>query len=165
MIADPDREPVIREDYANIIDSYEDHAKKIEAKELDILDINAANHIAAFLKWCIAHKMINDEFKNYFAEEIAAVKSGEFDIRRFLINNLGGEFTMDMLTEEGAEFAGYYYDFYNDPEIGSYPDDVDKMALKYFGKERYKSDEFNNEAYLFLPFGDDYIKNMYKFCS
>lgn len=165
MIADPDREPVIREDYANIIDSYEDHAKKIEAKELDTLDINAANHIAAFLKWCIAHKMINDEFKNYFAEEIAAVKSGEFDIRRFLINNLGGEFTMDMLTEEGAEFAGAYYDFYNEPKISSYPSDIDKMALKYFGKERYESDEFNNEAYLFVPFSDDYIKNMYKYIN
>lgn len=165
MIADPDREPVIRADYKNIIDSYEDHARKIEEKELDTLDINAADHIAAFLKWCITHKMINDEFKNYFAEEIAAVKSGEFDIRRFLINNLGGEFTKDILTKEGAEFADHYYNFYSDSETDSYPGDVDKMALKYFGKERYESDEFHDEAYLFVPFDDDYIKNMYKFIN
>lgn len=165
MIADPDRKPIINENYANIIDSYENHAKKIDEKELDTLDINAANHIAAFLKWCIAHKMINDEFKSYFAEEIAAVKSGEFDIRRFLINNLGGELTKDILTDEGVKFAEFYYDFYSDDDFDSYPGDVDKMALKYFGKERYESDEFHDEAYLFVPFSDDYIKNMYKYIN
>ncbi len=165
MIADPDRSPVIDENFANIIDSYENHAQKVDDKELDTLDINAANHIAAFLKWCITHKMINEEFKNYFSEEIADIKSGKFDIRRFLINNLGGELTKDILTDEGVKFAEFYYDFYSGDDVDCYPGDVDKMALKYFGRERYESDEFHDEAYLFVPFDDNYIKNMYKYIN
>ena len=37
-----------------------------------------------------------------------------------------------------------------------YPADVDDNALCFFGPERYHSDEFQDEAYLFIPFDEDY---------
>ena len=41
-----------------------------------------------------------------------------------------------------------------------YPADIDDYALKYFGPERYHSDEFQDEAYLFIPFDEDYYQAM-----
>lgn len=40
----------------------------------------------------------------------------------------------------------------------SYPADVDDNALRFFGPERYHSDEFQDEAYLFIPFDEDYYR-------
>ena len=37
------------------------------------------------------------------------------------------------------------------------------MAKEYFGEEKYDSDEFNDEAYLFVPFNEEYITMMYKY--
>ena len=41
-----------------------------------------------------------------------------------------------------------------------YPADVDDNALRFFGPERYHSDEFQDEAYLFIPFEEDYYQAM-----
>ena len=41
-----------------------------------------------------------------------------------------------------------------------FPGDVDAYALRYFGPERYHSDEFRDEAYLFVPFDEDYYQAM-----
>ncbi|MDE5763954.1 MAG: suppressor of fused domain protein [Ruminococcus sp.] len=160
-VVDIDRRPFIREDFRNIIDSFADHSWKIEAKELDISDINASNHISAYLRWNIEHNFITDDFAEFFDDDIKQILSGKYDIRKFFINQLGGELTKDILTEEGQAFAEFYYDFYCPPP--SYPSDVDKMAEAYFGTEKYNCDEFADEAYLFVPFNDDYISAMYRF--
>ena len=39
-----------------------------------------------------------------------------------------------------------------------YPADVDDNALRFFGPERYHSNEFQDEAYLFIPFDEDYYQ-------
>ena len=41
-----------------------------------------------------------------------------------------------------------------------YPADVDDNALRFFGPERYHSDEFQDEAYLFISFDEDYYEAM-----
>lgn len=160
-VVDIDRRPFIAENFRNIIDSVTDHSWKIDEKELDISDINAADHISAYLRWNIEHNLISDDFAEFFDEDIKQILSGKYDIRKFLINQLGGELTMDILTEKGQAFAGFYYDFYCEPP--SYPDDVDKMAEAYFGTEKYNCEEFADEAYLFVPFNDDYFSAMYRY--
>lgn len=70
---------------------------------------------------------------------------------------------MDIFTEEGQSFAEYYYDFYHDDDEPCYPGDVDTMAMEYFGEERYNCEEFGDEAYLFVPYNNDYYKAMSKF--
>ena len=42
------------------------------------------------------------------------------------------------------------------------PRDIDDYALRFFGPERYHSDEFQDEAYLFIPFDEDYYQAMAK---
>lgn len=42
-----------------------------------------------------------------------------------------------------------------------YPADVDDNALRFFGPERYHSDEFQDEAYLFIPFEEDYYRRSF----
>lgn len=159
-VADSERSSCVPDNFSDILDTVEDHACKIEEKELDIPDINGADHIAAFLRWMIEHNMINDEFLDYFDEEFGQIRSGELDIRKFLINSLDGELNKELFTEEGKAFSGYYYDFYGDDDAPCYPSDVDSMALDYFGEERYESDEFCDEAYLFVPFGEAYFEHM-----
>ena len=41
-----------------------------------------------------------------------------------------------------------------------YPADIDDYALKYFGPSRYHSNEFQQEAYLFIPFDEKYYQTM-----
>lgn len=162
-VVDTDRSPVVSDDFRNIIDRVDDHSCKIDEKELDLPDICGANHIAAFFRWVMEHDMICDDFAEFFADELPLLRQGKYDIRRFIINSLGGELTMDILTEEGQKFAEYYYDFYHNDDEPCYPGDVDSMALEYFGEERYNSDEFCNEAYLFVPYDEEYYKAMSKF--
>lgn len=163
-IADSERKNCISDDFDDIIDTVEEHSCKIEEKELDIPDISGANHISAFLRWMLEHDMINDEFLDYFSEEFGQIRSGELDIRKFLVQSLDGELNKELFTDEGADFAGIYYDFYGDEEP-RYPSDVDNMALDYFGEERYNSDEFSDEAYLFVPFDEEYYERMSKYIS
>lgn len=160
-VADIERPCAVPENFMELIDTVEKHSRKVEAKNLDVLEINGANHIAAFFNWFLEHDMLNDDFLEFFAEDIEQIKSEKYDIRKFLINSLGGELTTDILKDEGRDFAHFYYSFYCEPP--SYPDDVDKMAEAYFGTERYESDEFSDEAYLFVPFGKDYISAMHKY--
>ena len=164
-VVDVDRSPVVDESTFELIDRFEEHAVKITEKQLDISDINAANHISAFLRWCIEHEMINEEFTDFFADELEEIRSGKLDIRRFLINSLDGEFTKEILTEEGKAFASFYYDFYSDEGSPCYPEDVDRMALEYFGEEKYNCEEFQNEAYLFVPFNEEYYIRMSRFIN
>ncbi|MDE5853506.1 MAG: suppressor of fused domain protein, partial [Ruminococcus sp.] len=162
-VYNPDRKSVVPENFMEILDTVEKHSCKVEEKELDILDINGANHIAAFLRWSIEHNLINDEMLEYFAEDIEQIQSGEYDIRKFLINSLGGELTTDLFNDKGKAFCKYYYDHYHNEDEPCYPADVDRMALDYFGEEKYDCEEFANEAYLFVPFDDDYYKAISKY--
>ena len=50
------------------------------------------------------------------------------------------------------------------PNIPSlcFPSDIDNYALEYFGSEQYYSDKFQDEAYLFIPFDENYYQAMAK---
>ena len=164
FISEPDRPCYIPEDFENIIDTVEMHSSKIRKKNLNIPEINGANHIAAFLMWAIGKKLISEEMEEFFDEEFVQLRKGLLDPRKFLINTLGGELTMELFNSEGQQFIAEYYDFYGDTNP-SYPGDVDSNALKYFGEEKYNCAEFDDEAYLFVPFGDDYCKAMNRYIN
>ena len=38
-----------------------------------------------------------------------------------------------------------------------------ESAMEYFGEEKYNCEEFQDEAYLFMPFDDEYIERMNKY--
>ena len=85
----------------------------------------------------------------------AGVVTADEDIR----DKLDGCLFSVLFNQQGRAFAGYYYGEGDSPY---YPADVDDNALRFFGPERYHSNEFQDEAYLFIPFDEDYYQAMAK---
>ena len=78
------------------------------------------------------------------------------DLRGFIRDKLAGQLLLNFFSPEGAAFSAFYYA----GEDPSYPEDIDAHALDYFGPERYVSEEFQNEAYLFVPYDEAYHQAM-----
>ena len=135
------------------------HLESIEEKELPIDPINAYNHMAIYLRWCMEHDLMGEEFLAEYGEVVEKVKadSASVDLREFIRDELDGCLFSVLFNHQGRAFAGYYYGEGDSPY---YPADVDDNALCFFGPERYHSDEFQDEAYLFIPFDEDYYQAM-----
>ena len=137
------------------------HLESIEEKELPIDPINAYNHMAIYLRWCMEHDLMGEEFLKEYGEVVKQVKAdpASVDLRAFIQNELDGCLFSVLFDQKGRAFAGYYYGEGDSP---CYPADVDDNALRFFGPERYHSNEFQDEAYLFIPFDEDYYQAMAK---
>lgn len=143
------------------IDNAFEHIQKIIDKNLPIDRINGCNHIAIFMRWCIEHGLAAPEFYENCRSVIDGVLDGSAtDIREFIMNFFDGCLEMYQLSFVGAGFAHYYYNHGAEAGRRSYPADVDDYAEKYFGKERYESEEFQDEAYMFVPFDEKYYRGM-----
>ena len=147
-----------------IIDSVMMHSRKIANKGLRLDSINGCNHIAIFLRWCIEHDLVAPEFYDHCTDVVKGVKSGKnTDIREFICKYFDGRFETFQLSFLGSNFVRYYYNWDNRDTEHFYPSDVDDYAENYFGTERYNSAEFMDEAYLFVPFNEEYYKGMSKY--
>lgn len=143
------------------IDSAADHSGKIADKKLPLEPINGCNHIAVFMRWCIEHDLIAPEFYRDCPQIVEGVKSGkQTDIREFILSFFDGDLEMYQLNCLGAGFAHYYYNWDRDDAEYFYPADVDDYAEHYFGTEKYNSEEFQDEAYMFVPFDEQYYQGM-----
>lgn len=146
------------------IDSVSDHANKIAEKKLPLAPINGANHIAIFMRWCIEHDLVAPKFYRDYPEIIEGVKSGkDTDIREFIISFFDGDLEIYQLNFLCAGFVHYYYNWERDDADYFYPADIDDYAEKYFGTEKYNSEEFQDEAYMFVPFDEEYYQGMSKY--
>ena len=135
------------------------HLESIEEKELPIDPINAYNHMAIYLRWCMEHDLMGEEFLAEYGDVVEKVKTDpvSVDLRAFIQDELDGCLFSVLFNQQGRAFAGYYYGEGDSP---CYPADVDDNALRFFGPERYHSDEFQDEAYLFIPFDENYYQAM-----
>ena len=147
------------DDFDGEMDDASYHLESIEEKELPIDPINAYNHMAIYLRWCMEHDLMGEEFLAEYGEVVEKVKadSASVDLREFIRDELDGCLFSVLFNQQGRAFAGYYYGEGDSPY---YPADVDDNALRFFGPERYHSDEFQDEAYLFIPFDEDYYQAM-----
>lgn len=147
-----------------VIDSARLHSEKIVDKKLPLDMINGCNHIAIFLRWCIEHDLYNKYFFDRFPGVAEDVKDKtNTDLRKFMFDCTNGELNSNALSFFGYIFTRRYYDFHNSFSDCFYPADVDTCAENYFGTEKYNSEEFQDEAYLFVPFDEEYYKNLSKF--
>ena len=135
------------------------HLESIEEKELPIDPINAYNHMAIYLRWCMEHDLMGEDFLKEYSEVTKQVKAdpANVDLREFIRDELDGCLFFVLFNQQGRAFAGYYYGEGDSPY---YPADIDDYALKYFGPSRYHSNEFQQEAYLFIPFDEKYYQTM-----
>lgn len=137
------------------------HLESIREKELPVEEITAYNHMAIYLRWCMEHDLMGEDFLKKYGDLVKQVKADPAvaDLRAFIRDELGGRLLSTLFTPQGQRFAGYYYGDGSEPY---FPADIDDYALTYFGPARYHSDEFQEEAYLYIPFDEDYYQAMAK---
>ena len=160
---DADGGPDFPDDTDEVMDDAEGHLEKFKEKDLPLDTITAYNHLAIYLRWCMVNDLMRDDFLEQFGDLVARIKSGsaDDDLRVFIKDNLNGQLTRFLFNKQGRAFADYYYgSYYGANETPFYPGDIDNHALDYFGPERYHSDEFKEEAYLFVPYDEDYYQAM-----
>ena len=169
FVVEPDRQDAItrgtlsNDDFDGEMDDASYHLESIEEKELPIDPINAYNHMAIYLRWCMEHDLMGEEFLAEYGDVVEKVKTDpvSVDLRAFIQDELDGCLFSVLFNQQGRAFAGYYYGAYsNGQESPFFPCDIDDHALQYFGPERYHSNEFQDEAYLFIPFDEDYYQAM-----
>lgn len=137
------------------------HIENLEEKELPIDPINAYNHMAIYLRWCMEHDLMGGKFLAEHGDVVNQVKAdpGSTDLRTFIREELFGCLFSALFNQKGRAFAHYYY---GENDAPYYPADIDDYALKYFGPSRYHSNEFQQETYLFIPFDEKYYQAMAK---
>ena len=133
----------------------------IQEKNLLVDEINAYNHMAIFLRWCMGHDLMGEEFLAEYGDVVEKVKAdpASVDLRAFIRDELDGQLVDPMFNKIGRAFASYYY---GEPDSPFFPSDVDDYAVGVIGQERNYSDESQDEAYLFIPFDEDYYQAMAK---
>lgn len=145
-------------------DIYEWHYSKIRDKQLEGLTMmSACKHMADYLRFCIEEDLMSDFFKKYFGFVCEDVlnKTGRIDLNAFLVNSLDGRLSRYLFNRKGEAFAEFYYHFDGDKQMDEtyvYTHDVDACAEDFFGSETYHSPQFQNEAYLFVPFDEEYYQ-------
>ena len=137
------------------------HLETIQEKNLPMDEINAYNHMAIFLRWCMEHDLMGEEFLAEYGEVVEKVKADPagVDLREFIRDELDGQLVGPMFNKIGRAFASYYY---GEPDSPYFPSDIDDYAIGVIGQERNYSDEIQDEAYLFIPFDEDYYQAMAK---
>jgi len=160
FVIDPERRSALApEDFTDLVmDNAQWHLDSLREKKLPVDEITAYNHLAIYLRYCIEHELMADWFVRQYAATVRAVREhpADTDLRPFIRDDLHGILMRGFFGEEGTAFAQYYYD----GEAPSFPSDIDNHALAYFGTEQYFSEEFDDEAYLFVPFDEDYYAAM-----
>lgn len=165
FVVNPTRQDAItrgtlsNDDFDGEMDDASYHIESIEEKELPIDPINAYNHMAIYLRWCMEHDLMGGKFLAEHGEVVNQVKAdpGNTDLRTFIREELFGCLFSALFNQKGRAFAHYYY---GENDAPYYPADIDDYALKYFGPSRYHSNEFQQEAYLFIPFDEKYYQAM-----
>ena len=171
FVVEPDRQDAItcgtlsNDDFDGEMDDASYHIESIEEKGLPIDPINAYNHMAIYLRWCIEHDLMGDEFLEEYGDVVQKVKADPagVDLRAFIRDELDDQLVGPMFNKIGRAFAAYYYGAYsNGQESPFFPSDIDNYAIGVIGQERNYSDEIQDEAYLFIPFDEDYYQAMAK---
>ena len=155
------RGTLAEEDFTGDMDDAAWHLESIREKGLPVDEINAYNHMAIYLRWCMEHDLMSVEFMERYWEQVQPFMAdlSRADLRGFIRDQLNGQLFGALFNKEGAAFASYYYGEADSPY---FPSDIDNYALAYFGSEQYYSDKFQEEAYLFIPFGEEYYQAMAK---
>ena len=149
------------DDFDGEMDDASYHLESIEEKELPIDPINAYNLFAIYLRWCIEHDLMGEDFLKEYGEVAQQVKAdpASVDLRAFIRDKLNGQIMVPMFNKIGRAFTSYYY---GEPDSPNFPRDIENYALEYLGPEKYYSNEFQFKAPLFIPFDEDYYQSMAK---
>ena len=146
------------DDYMVEMDDAAWHIESIIEKELPVEELAAYNHLAIYLRWCMEHDLMSDDFLAEYGDLVQTVKSDPWsvDLREFIRDKLLGQLFNTLFNPIGKSFANYYYG----EGTPYFPQDIDSYAIEKIGTERNYSDEIQDEAYLFIPFDEIYYQDM-----
>ena len=146
------------------LDNGYNHSNKIKNLKLDLDDLAGYNHLAIYLRYFTEHNLLSKELLRTFPELPNIVKEGKQDLREIICNNkvFSGCLKANHFNDLAKKFSKQFYVF-NTESQAFYPRCVDVYAEEYFGKEKYNSKEFYNEAYLFVPYNEDYYQGLSKY--
>lgn len=168
FVVQPDRpdaltaEELDEAEYVDLVmDDGDWHLESIHEKGLPVEEITAFNHMAVYLRWCIEHDLMSERFLEKYGDLAAKVKKApaNTDLRPFIRDELQAVLLHPYFNDQGEAFSRYYY---GNGDAPYFPADIDDYALQYFGPKRYHSGEFQQEAYLFIPFDEGYYQAMAK---
>ena len=148
--------------FGKIIDNGYTHINKINNLQLQVDRLAGMNHLAVYLRWMVEHDLCSDKLLFEFEDLKNIISDNQVDLRKVMIDEhiFDGKLSISYFNDLGKEFTKSFYIF-NSSE--GYPSCVDRVAEEYFGTEKYNSEEFQNEAYLFVPYNEDYYKNLSKY--
>lgn len=140
-----------------LMDEAKTHLAIIQDKQLSVEELNAYNHLAIYLRWCMEHDLMSAPFLAKHRDVTEAVKGGQIpDLRAFLRDSedLQGRLHLTYFNREGTEFARWY-SWGSKATPYAYNKDIAAHARTYFGDDRY-----GGEAYLFVPWDERYYQEM-----
>ena len=169
FVAEPDRQNAATSGTlsdGNLIGNMDDaawHLETIREKHLPVDEINAYNHMAIYLRWCMEHDLMSVEFIERYSEQYQAFLADikQADLRSFIRDVLKGQLFGALFNEKGAAFAGYYYGESDSPLLSQRHRQLRRQ--RHRGPERqFTPRRSRTEAYLFIPFDEDYYQAMAK---
>ena len=83
------------------------HLETIEEKALPVDEINACSHMAVYLRWCMEHDLMGEEFLAEYGETVEKVKAApdSVDLREFIRDELDGQLAGLLFSKIGRAFA------------------------------------------------------------
>lgn len=146
-----------------ILDDGMVHMDTILSKGIDRNELNGLNHIAAYIRWAMEENLLSDDFYKMNKNILDNLRENgsKTPFREYIYENFDGQLRDTFFNEKGILFTHYCY--YNNDFVTCYTRSVDEYAMEVFGMKRYESDEFKNEAYVFLDYDEDYFKGVTRY--
>ena len=106
------------------------HLETIQEKNLPVDELSAYNHMAIYLRWCMEHDLMGEEFLAEYGEVVEKVKAdpASVDLRAFIRDELDGSWSARCFNKIGRAFAAYYYGRAADSPY--FPSDIDDYAIR-----------------------------------
>ena len=130
------------------------HAAKVADKHLDADPIQAYNHAAVLLGWCARNGLLNETLLREYPELPGRLMAERDDLRPLVREHPAflGRLCRYHLNDLGRAFVTAFCD----ADWEGYPGAVDHYAEARLGTERYHCPEYQDEAFLFVPFDEAY---------
>lgn len=133
-------------------DLLEWHLQEFKNKDIEVSELNLLSHMAFILEWAKEKGLLSEDFKTRCADEIKRIEAGSLDWRRMIQSSRSKGLERSAFTEEARRFLDCYYNLMKRDPRFSYPADVDRYCLEFFGREKYESGVFKDYAYHNLPY-------------
>ena len=143
---------------SNVLDKGISHSNIIKKLGLDTDVMAGYSHLAVFLRWMAEHGFLSDDLLKLYPELPTVISNKNIDLR-YIIQNIpvfAHKLALAHFKGKGAEFAKAFYVFNGN----GYPRCVDAYAEKILGTEKYNCKEYQNEAYLFVQYDEEYYKGL-----